>query len=105
MNLIRAGYERLERLGNAYVDTVDRVGNALMEAERPRQCIAQIARNTFYSMAAAALVTAPLVQGIFMSGALALSGFGVSKFIEDPLNFERNLSLLIRSTELIIAFS
>lgn len=105
MNLIQAGYQRLERLGNAYVETIDRMGNALMEAERPRQCIAQIARNTLYSMAAAVLVTAPLVEGVFMSGALALSGFGISKFIEDPLNFERNLSLLVRSTELIIAFA
>ena len=105
MNLVQAGYQCLERLGNAYVETLERAGNAFMEAERGRQCIAQIARNSFFSLAAASLITGPLPQGIFMSGALSLVGFGLSKWIEDPFNFERNVSLLIRSTEVIAAFS
>lgn len=99
MNFIRASYECLEKLGNAYAEKIDQIGNALMEAEEPRRHIAQIVRNSFYSLAAAALVTATLGEGLLMSGSLSLFGVAVANLIEDPTGFHEKIDAAVRSTE------
>ncbi len=99
MNLIRASYQCLENLGNAYADTIDRMGNALRDAEGPRRQIAQLVRNSFCSLAAAALVTTPFGEGLVMAGSLSLFGVVVANFVEDPAGFQEKIELFARSSE------